>query len=72
MRTIGTLGAFTALLMSSTLGRMMTPDEVDRSVADSKNQRQEQCGVFRPGSLEYNKCMAHWTDHVLQCYPQNG
>ncbi|KAJ2861402.1 hypothetical protein FB639_005509, partial [Coemansia asiatica] len=71
MRTVGTLGALTALLMSTTLARM-SPEEIDHSVSQSKNQRQEQCGVFRPGSLEYNKCMAHWTEHVVQSYPENA
>ncbi|KAJ1885886.1 hypothetical protein LPJ81_006811, partial [Coemansia sp. IMI 209127] len=43
---------------------------VDRCVSDARGHRQEQCGGLRPDSLEYNQCMAHWTDRVLQCFEE--
>ncbi|KAJ2326502.1 hypothetical protein GGI00_004727, partial [Coemansia sp. RSA 2681] len=64
--------AITALLVSSSVARMATPEDVERCVGETKSERQEQCGMFRPGTLEYNKCMAHWTDRVLQCYPHDA
>ncbi|KAJ2241882.1 hypothetical protein GGI13_007166, partial [Coemansia sp. RSA 455] len=72
MRTFSTLSAITALLVSTSFARMATPEDVERCVGETKSERQEQCGMFRPGTLEYNKCMAHWTDRVLQCYPHDA
>ncbi|KAJ2402783.1 hypothetical protein GGI23_000463 [Coemansia sp. RSA 2559] len=67
-----TLGAVSALLLSSSIvvvnGAGMP--KVDQCVADARGHRQEQCGGLRPDSLEYNQCMAHWTDRVLQCFEE--
>ncbi|KAJ1663077.1 hypothetical protein IW140_005884 [Coemansia sp. RSA 1813] len=67
----GTLGAVSALLLASSSTTVVNGagmPNVDRCVADARGQRQEQCGGLRPDSLEYNQCMAHWTDRVLQCF----
>ncbi|KAJ2620640.1 hypothetical protein GGI25_004570 [Coemansia spiralis] len=64
--SFGTMGALAALLISTSA--QLVPQEIDQCVATYKHQRQEQCGGLRPDSLEYNQCMAHFTDRVLQCY----
>ncbi|KAJ1833427.1 hypothetical protein LPJ70_006437, partial [Coemansia sp. RSA 2708] len=59
------------VLASTTSARFMTPEDIDRNAAEARGHRQAQCGGLRPGSLEYNQCMAHWTDNVLNCYPED-
>ncbi|KAJ2827964.1 hypothetical protein IWW50_001626 [Coemansia erecta] len=70
MKTFCTLGAFAAVLVS-TSARYMAPEDVDRNVAEARNQRQEQCGRLPLGSLEYNQCMADWTNRVVDSYPED-
>ncbi|KAJ2513863.1 hypothetical protein H4217_006090, partial [Coemansia sp. RSA 1939] len=80
----GTLGAVSALLLATSTvaaaggssrggmsGNSNNSSNIDRNVAEARSERQEQCGGLRPDSLEYNQCMAHWTDRVLQCFEED-
>ncbi|KAJ2449433.1 hypothetical protein EV183_004890 [Coemansia sp. RSA 2336] len=71
MKSFCTIGAIAAVLAGTSSGRFVGPEEIDHNVSQVRSQRQAQCGHLRPGSLEYNQCMAHWTDRVLDCYPED-
>ncbi|KAJ2831718.1 hypothetical protein J3B01_005192, partial [Coemansia erecta] len=42
----------------------LAPNKVGRTVAEARDQGQVQCGKLPLGLLEYNQCMAHWTDRI--------
>ncbi|KAJ2502706.1 hypothetical protein GGH96_000868 [Coemansia sp. RSA 1972] len=68
MKTICTVGAIAAMLVSACLGQ--DADRVDGAVAEARAMRHEQCGRLDHTSLAYNQCMARWTDRVLECFPE--
>ncbi|KAJ2825426.1 hypothetical protein IWW50_002859 [Coemansia erecta] len=70
MKSFSTLGAFAALLVNASAG-FLSPEEIDRNVAEARSQRQAQCGRLPRGSAEYNQCMAHWTNRVVDSYPDD-
>ncbi|KAJ2563913.1 hypothetical protein GGH12_002317 [Coemansia sp. RSA 1822] len=69
MKTICTVGAIAAMLISACAGQD-TSDRVDRAVAEARAMRHEQCDRLDHTALEYNQCMARWTDRVLECFPE--
>ncbi|KAJ2160246.1 hypothetical protein GGF46_002407 [Coemansia sp. RSA 552] len=72
MKTFCVLGAIAATLVSNTHGQQQLRhvDIGAQSLAGLRQEREQQCGVLPQGSLAYNQCMAHWTDRILESFPQ--